>query len=164
MSKIIIAGSLNVKGWHRKANEVLDGGGISTCIHCQSNNLLQKIIENMDEDLTVKQRPHGFNKGFEYTEGICPTITKSSWEDNNFIKMAERNQNMLPAELQGKKFRIRKLTPRECFRLMGVDETDIDKIQAAGISNSGTVQTRRQQHRRGRALPHLPQDVHRDRP
>ena len=36
----------------------------------------------------------------------------------------------LPAELQGKKFRIRKLTPRECFRLMGVDDADIDKIQA----------------------------------
>lgn len=34
------------------------------------------------------------------------------------------------------RFRIRKLTPRECFRLMGVSEEDIDKIQAAGISNS----------------------------
>lgn len=42
----------------------------------------------------------------------------------------------LPAELQGKKFRIRKLTPRECFRLMGVADDDIDKIQASGISNS----------------------------
>lgn len=42
----------------------------------------------------------------------------------------------LPPELQGKKFRIRKLTPRECFRLMDVDDADIDKIQASGISNS----------------------------
>ena len=33
-------------------------------------------------------------------------------------------------------FRIRKLTPRECFRLMGVSEENIDKIQEAGISNS----------------------------
>lgn len=33
-------------------------------------------------------------------------------------------------------YRIRKLTPRECFRLMDVSETDIDKIQAAGISDS----------------------------
>lgn len=32
--------------------------------------------------------------------------------------------------------RIRKLTPRECFRLMDVDEHYIDKIQAAGISDS----------------------------
>ena len=34
------------------------------------------------------------------------------------------------------KYRIRKLTPRECFRLMGVDDKDIDTIQATGISNS----------------------------
>ena len=32
---------------------------------------------------------------------------------------------------------IRKLTPRECFRLMGVDDKDIDKIQESGVSNSG---------------------------
>ena len=33
-------------------------------------------------------------------------------------------------------YRIRKLTPRECFRLMDVSESDIDKIQASGVSNS----------------------------
>lgn len=33
-------------------------------------------------------------------------------------------------------YRIRKLTPRECFRLMGVDDADIDKLLSAGISNS----------------------------
>ena len=33
-------------------------------------------------------------------------------------------------------YRIRKLTPRECFRLMGMSDDDIDKIQAIGISNT----------------------------
>ena len=33
-------------------------------------------------------------------------------------------------------YRIRKLTPRECFRLMGMREDNIDKIQQAGISNT----------------------------
>lgn len=33
-------------------------------------------------------------------------------------------------------FRIRKLTPRECFRLMDVADSDIDKIQQAGISKT----------------------------
>lgn len=33
-------------------------------------------------------------------------------------------------------FRIRKLTPRECFRLMGVSEEDIDNIQQSGISKT----------------------------
>lgn len=50
--------------------------------------------------------------------------------------MAKETNINLPEELKGKKFRIRKLTPRECFRLMGVDDADIDKIQATSISNS----------------------------
>lgn len=33
-------------------------------------------------------------------------------------------------------YRIRKLTPRECFRLMGVYEKDIDNIQKSGISKT----------------------------
>ena len=33
-------------------------------------------------------------------------------------------------------FRIRKLTPRECYRLMDVAEEDIDKLLASGISKS----------------------------
>lgn len=33
-------------------------------------------------------------------------------------------------------YRIRKLTPRECFRLMGVSEKDIDNIQQSGISKT----------------------------
>lgn len=56
------------------------------------------------------------------------------YEESN---IATDKQNILvPEELRGKKFRIRKPTPRECFRLMGVDDTDIDKIQATGISGS----------------------------
>ena len=33
-------------------------------------------------------------------------------------------------------FRIRKLTPKECFRLMDVSEINIDKLMNSGISNS----------------------------
>lgn len=31
---------------------------------------------------------------------------------------------------------LRKLTPRECFRLMDVDESNIDKIMSTGLSDS----------------------------
>lgn len=44
-----------------------------------------------------------------------------------------------PCHYEGKEstsYRIRKLTPRECFRLMDVDEKNIDKIIASGVSNS----------------------------
>jgi len=53
-------------------------------------------------------------------DGISNTLT-SSVSDN------------LLRECGSGKWRIRKLTERECFRLMDVDDADIDKIQAAGI-------------------------------
>lgn len=84
-------------------------------------------------------------------DGTCRTV-KSQYYKNGYANlsrgdgygatavkvtnMADQNAIELPSELKGKKFRIRKLTPRECFRLMGVDDKDIDKIQAAGVSNS----------------------------
>ena len=42
----------------------------------------------------------------------------------------------LPEELKGKKFRIRKLTPTECLRLMDVEQYDIDIMTNCGLSNS----------------------------
>lgn len=33
-------------------------------------------------------------------------------------------------------FRIRKLTPKECWRLMGFSDSDFDKAKASGVSNS----------------------------
>ena len=52
-------------------------------------------------------------------------------------------ENVSPAQISARpgliynqEYRIRKLTPRECFRLMDVDDDDIDKIQSAGISNT----------------------------
>lgn len=53
----------------------------------------------------------------------------------NFMEQERKHQVNLPPELEGKEFRIRKLTPRECFRLMGVDDKDIDKIQAFPYSS-----------------------------
>jgi DNA (cytosine-5)-methyltransferase 1 len=74
------------------------------------------------------------------THGLSPTINTCGGgqrEPKIINDMADQNAIKLPSELKGKKFRIRKLTPKECFRLMGVNDADIDKIQAAGISNSG---------------------------
>lgn len=33
-------------------------------------------------------------------------------------------------------YKVRALTPKECFRLMGLNDSDIDKIQATGLSNT----------------------------
>ena len=71
--------------------------------------------------------------------GMTPMLTDATIEETktiNFMEQERKHQINLPKELEGKKFRIRKLTPRECFRLMGVDDKDIDTIQASGLSNS----------------------------
>lgn len=60
----------------------------------------------------IETRVHG-------TNGVSPTI-----ETRNRGKYMDNS------------YKIRKLTPRECFKLMGMREDDIDKIQAAGISNT----------------------------
>lgn len=40
------------------------------------------------------------------------------------------------AVLKKENFRIRKLTPKECWRLMGFSDQDFDKAQATGLSNT----------------------------
>lgn len=71
--------------------------------------------------------------------GMVPLITNATVQEtltNNFMEQIRKTTLNLPEELQGKKFRIRKLTPRECLRLMDVDDADIDKMMASGLSNS----------------------------
>ncbi|ODO14204.1 type II DNA modification methyltransferase [Streptococcus pneumoniae] len=48
------------------------------------------------------QGGHGYNKGGEHD--IAPTLTSNSYHENNHLSDG---------------FRIRKLTPRECWRLQG---------------------------------------------
>lgn len=52
----------------------------------------------------------------------------------NAVTVAKRDNTQ--NYIIGEDGRVSKLTPRECFRLMGVADPDIDRIQAAGISKS----------------------------
>ena len=101
------------------------------------------------EEEKERRRRYG-DKGARFSEGkrlcilgdVSGCVTTFPVKDN--LVAEEKNINDMDSnnylELEGRMFRIRKLTPREAFRLMGVDEADIDRIQAAGISNSGQYQ------------------------
>lgn len=52
------------------------------------------------------------------------------------MKQKEYTDEELYEMVEKEDIRIRKLTPREIFRLMGVREYNIDKIQAANISKT----------------------------
>ena len=83
-----------------------------------SNCLTSVQKDNLVIEETILQRARGFNMGGEHK--ICPPITANSFQDNNLLKC---------------QYRIRKLTPRECGRLMGVSDEDISKMAAV---NSNT--------------------------
>lgn len=55
-------------------------------------------------------------------DGVCPTLTSAMGTGGGHVPM--HNYDL----------RIRRLTPRECFRLMGFKDSDFDKIK--GISNT----------------------------
>lgn len=69
-----------------------------------------------------------------FKDNVCGTIrTINSGGDKRIIELKEKNKDDHTIDTD---FRIRKLTPRECFRLMGLKDDDIDKIQQVGISNT----------------------------
>ena len=58
------------------------------------------------DNVVIEQRARGYNKG--NTFDLSPSITCNSWQENNVLHQDHR---------------IRKLTPRECFRLMDFPDT-----------------------------------------
>ena len=86
--------------------------------------LLNITTDKFDKALTefeIKDNEYDMSNRVYHENGISPTLTATG--ENGAKKIITD-------------FRIRKLTPRECFRLMGMRDSDIDKIQEAGISNS----------------------------
>ncbi|HEL9640946.1 TPA: DNA cytosine methyltransferase [Streptococcus suis] len=99
----------NSFGGNPQAGRVYDPNGISPCLNTmQGGGREPKII----------QRGHGYNQGGEHD--IAPTLTSNSWQENNHLSTG---------------IRIRKLTPRECWRLQGFPDWAFDRAQAVN-SNS----------------------------
>lgn len=106
-------------------------------------------------DNFIIQKGHGFNKG-GIKENIVPALTKSSWHENNFIVNINpsgkgMNGNVYNTDLsptlttnkgegikilQNNDYRIRKLTPLECWRLMGFRDMDYYAAKSVGISDA----------------------------
>ena len=124
--------------WHDTAHEqrLEIGGGISHSITsvAKDSYVFEPCILRLVRTEEEKQRRHlygdkgaKFRKGKQYepmSDGCTRTIT--TFENDNLLMEQEKKF----------RYRIRKLTPKECFRLMGVRDSDIDKIKSAGISES----------------------------
>ncbi|MFM0792435.1 DNA cytosine methyltransferase [Streptococcus suis] len=107
------------------------------------------IIEGQQPKII--QRGHGYNQGGEHD--TAPTLTSNSWQENNHVKVFDFYNRNIKDEVgtltasghQGNTkagtfgildgIRIRKLTPRECWRLQGFPDWAFDRAQAVN-SNS----------------------------
>lgn len=68
--------------------------------------------------VAIYQKPRGNNKGGLHD--ISPTLSSNSWQENNYL-------------IGG--FRIRKLTPKECFRLQGFPDEYFKRARAVNSDN-----------------------------
>lgn len=130
--------SLNIQGseWDRsvmefeerpgvfeKANRVYDDSGISPTLTAASS----------DEKIVTRATGVTYNRkaGIKSERDVALSLSASDWRGLN------RNQDQTAVlESQEQETRIRKLTPRECWRLQAFPDSAFDKAQAAGVSNS----------------------------
>ena len=98
-----------------------EGDGIDTA-YPESKTRRGRVQKNIAHTITtddskgvIIQKPRGFNKGG--TSNMIASVQK----DNYAVELPE--------------YRIRKLTPKECWRLMGISDEDFDKAQGV---NSNT--------------------------
>ena len=128
MADVNVIGSLEAK--FESTNRIYDVGGCSpTLSTMQGGNQEPKILESQ----IVAMRGRNPDNPSDRTVG-SPTeqrLEVNMQGTSNCLTSVQKD-NLL---LEKPQYRIRKLTPRECGRLMGVSDEDIDKMAAV---NSNT--------------------------
>ena len=110
------------------------GNGMNGEVY-ESTGLAPTLTTNKGEGVKIIQRAHGYNRGREHD--IAPTLTSNSYQENNLVKAVDFYNKITKDEVGTltSGYRIRKLTPRECWRLQGFPDFAFDKAQEVN-SNS----------------------------
>ena len=143
---LLIEPKINLVGQYDSSqnSRVIDTDGVSYCMANGHKDGMPKIIEpnvlrqERTEQCKQLRKMNGdkgmkFNQGNkEYsprTDGVSNTLSTST--KDNMLAMPElRMEDGCMVDKEGRKYRIRKLTPTECFRLQDVSDEDIEKIRS----------------------------------
>ena len=130
MIKCEQVGTLKGKGHNDMNGRVYSDSGLSSSIRANSGGHNEiKIIEvNPIKETKVIGGIGEKNSN----NGTQWSLQDGIYEGDTAISLTNYN----PYYQVGSNYRIRKLTPKECFRLQDFDDEDVDKCVAAGISNS----------------------------
>ena len=132
--KIIIEG--NYSPSNHGASKIVSKEGIAPTVMENHGTVTAILMPKIIDSLKIKEAT---KQGYDIAADGDSVNLSNPNSSTRRGRVGKQIANTLDTGcLQGvvTQYRIRKLTPRECFRLMGVDEINIDKIQAAGISNS----------------------------
>lgn len=102
------------------------GGNLQPMILIKTNTKLGYDIAELGDSVNLEY-PNSTTRRGRIGKQVAQTITTSP------------NQGAVVEAISGKELSglaIRKLTPKECFRLMGFDDSDVDKLITNGISNT----------------------------
>lgn len=150
VSECIQIGELTGEKWdkqYEKSRRVYSPDGISpTLLTCSGGGQHCKII----------QTGHGYNKGG--VKELAPSITSSSYDRNNVLCIPVLTPERIHKRQNGRRFKedgdpmftittqdrhgiydgckIRRLTPLECWRLMGINDSYFWRAKNDGLSDS----------------------------
>ncbi len=131
-------GMLDIKG-NEQIRRVYGDNGLSPTLNTmQGGNRQPKVIVDSKIKPSVKINFEREKYKISVSDKeIYQCKCDSGWQDNKVgIKVCPTLRAGNSHTCVYNDFRIRKLTPRECFRLMGLSDEQIDKIQQTGLSDS----------------------------
>ena len=95
------------------------------------------VMEETEPKIAASRgRGEGWKQQLEINESGTSNVITSVLKDNYVMEQNLKMDKGCLVDNEGRRYRIRKLTPRECFRLQDVSESDIDKMLNAKIAKT----------------------------
>ena len=150
---LLIEPKVNIVGQYDSSqnSRIIDTEGISYCVTNGHKDGMPKIIEpnvlrqeRTEQGKQLRRLSKG-DKGLKFNAGnkeFCPRTdglsnTLSTSTKDNMLAVPElRCIEGCMVDKYGNRYRVRKLTPKECFRLMDVSDEDIKKMESSGVAKT----------------------------
>ena len=150
---LLIEPKVNIVGQYDSSqnSRIIDTEGISYCVTNGHKDGMPKIIEpnvlrqeRTEQGKQLRKLSKG-DKGIKFNAGnkeFCPRTdglsnTLSTSTKDNMLAVPElRCIEGCMVDKYGNRYRVRKLTPKECFRLMDVSDEDIKKMESSGVAKT----------------------------
>ena len=134
-AQVMLAGNHTKRG-HNCGKIIQSEGDASTVM--ENHGAVTAILEESNPKITKAKIKETVAKGAKHqqdlvndSDGISATLVAGSHLNSDTY-----TKTVVDVDNHKYPFRIRKLTPKECWRLQGFDDEDIDRCIASGVSSS----------------------------